>query len=62
MLTSKNETFHYHAIVDKDDNVMAKYPTKNYAIRFAKSHPQAVAIKEVYHTITEELVWRKEDS
>lgn len=54
------KTYLYHVIVDKDDNVMYKCPSKAYAVRWAKNRPQAVAVKEVTHVITERIVWDKE--
>ena len=61
MIQTNNKTYHYHAVVDKDDNVMFKCPSRRYAKHFVNTHPYAVAIKEVEHTINEQVVWRKEN-
>ena len=61
MIREENKTYHYHAIVDKDNNVLYKYPSKKYAITYAKKHPNAVAIKEVDHIITEKVVWKRDE-
>lgn len=60
MIQIDNKTYHYHAIVDKNNNIISKYPSKRYAIIYANKNPNAVAIKKVDHTIKEEIVWRKE--
>ena len=59
MIRTDNKTYHYHAIVDKDNNIIGKYPSKRYAVHIANSHVNAVAVKQVEHTITEKIVWRK---
>lgn len=56
-----NKTYFYHVIVDKDDNVLYKFPSKAYAVRWAQNKPQAVAVKEVTQVITERVVWEKEN-
>lgn len=60
MIREDNKVYNYHAIVDKDNNVLYKYPSKKYAITYAKQHPNAKAIKQVEHIIKEKIVWRKE--
>ena len=59
MIREDNKTYHYHAIIDKDNNVMNKFPSKSYAVRVALNNPRAVAVKEVTHIINEEVVWTK---
>lgn len=60
MISIDNKTYQYHTAIDKDNNILGKWPSESYTIRFAIKHPQAVAVKKVEHTINEELVWRKE--
>lgn len=59
MLNNRTINAHYHVAVDKDDNVMCKYPSKRFAMRYAKAHPGAIAVKRIEHNIIEEIVWRK---
>lgn len=60
MITEDNKTYHYHAIVDKNNNIISKYPSKRYAVHIANTNPNAVVVKQVDHTIIEKIVWRKD--
>lgn len=59
MIKADSKEYHYHAIVDKDNNVINKFPSRSYAVRVALNNPRAVAVKEVTHIINEEIVWTK---
>ena len=59
MVVDRPKTYNYHAVVDKDNNIIYKCPSKQRAVSYAKSHSYAVAVKEIEHIFKEKTIWLK---
>ena len=50
---------HFYAVLDKFNNYMSKHYSLSRAVASATKNPYAVKVKEVTHTIEEEIVWER---